>query len=151
MRHLTVLIIKFIACTIAFAIGLDLFFDANIVDVLSFSLTVTVASYLLGELIVLKHFNSTAATIADFLLAYMSVWIFGSIVLNDYMQIAWGSIISAVIITGAEVLVHRYLTSNDSAYQSNRDQAVGLNPRMAYITEFAEDEELPDKKNDPKE
>jgi hypothetical protein len=150
MRHLTVLIIKFIACTIAFAIGLDLFFDANYVDVLSFSLTVTVASYLLGELVVLKHFNSTAAAIADFLLAYMSVWIFGSILLNNYMQIAWGSIISALIITGAEVLVHRYLTSNDSAYESNRNRAVGFNPGMAYITEFAEDEELPDKK-DPKE
>ena len=55
MKHITVLLVKFISCIIAFAVGLDLFFDANIVDILSFSLFVTVVSYMLGDRIVLPN------------------------------------------------------------------------------------------------
>ncbi|MFC3883922.1 YndM family protein [Bacillus songklensis] len=145
MKNTTVLLVKFISCIIAFAIGLDLFFDATIVDILSFSLVVTIISYILGDRIILPHFGNTTATVVDFLLTYMSVWIFGNILLDNYLQIAWGSILSAIVITAAEIFVHRYLLKRIPAGRTNERQQTSFNRRLAYGTEFAEEQDIRDK------
>jgi hypothetical protein len=150
MQHTTILLIKFISCIIAFAIGLDLFFDATIVDILSFSLFVTIVSYMLGDRIVLPHLGNTAAIVIDFLLVYMSVWIFGDILLENYMQIAWGSVLSAIVITAAEVLVHHYLLNRISAAQTKDRQQTNFNRNLAFGTEFAEEEDIWDKNSSKK-
>lgn len=143
MKHITVLLVKFISCIIAFAIGLDLFFDATLTDILSFSLFVTVVSYMLGDRIVLPHWGNAAATVVDFLLVYLSVWIFGSVLLDNYVQIGWGSILSALIIGAVEVFVHARLLDRISPERGIRDrQSAGFNPRLAYGTEFAEEQDI---------
>lgn len=144
MRNTTVLIVKFISCVIAFSIGLDLFFDATFADILSFSLLVTVVSYVLGDRILLPRLGNRNSLIADFFLTYTIVWIFGSVLLDNYLQIAWGSIISAIIITGAEVFVHRSLRHEISA--PDERQQTGFNRKLAYGTEFAEEQDPRDKK-----
>ncbi|MDQ0223801.1 YndM family protein [Metabacillus niabensis] len=148
MNHLTILIIKFITCLIAFGLGLDLFFDATFVDIVSFSLFVTVASYVLGDRIILPQLGRRAAAVADFLLTYLSVWIFGSILLDNYVQIGWGSIISATIITVAEVFVHLFLqdrirttVQNDEKVGTEKKRT-GFNPKLAFSTEFASDDDI---------
>lgn len=45
MKYAGILLIKFIACLIAFAVGLDLFFDATYLDIFSFSLLTTIMSF----------------------------------------------------------------------------------------------------------
>ncbi|MGM0878362.1 MAG: YndM family protein [Bacillota bacterium] len=144
MRHTTVLLIKFVTCVIAFGIGLDLFFDATIVDILSFSLLITVVSYVVGELIILPQLGKRAAAVADFLLTYLSVWIFGSILLENYLQIAWGSIISAFIVTVAEVFIHLFLEDRLTASQTLKSRKPVFNPIPAYGTEFAKEEDFRD-------
>jgi hypothetical protein len=145
MKYATILLIKFITCAIAFAVGLDLFFDATYLDIFSFSLLITVMSYLLGDRIILPHFGNTSATIVDFLLTYTSVWIFGSILLDNYMQIAWGSIISAVIITIAEAFIHQFILDRFSDARTNRREKIGSSQKLAYNTEFSEDKDFNDK------
>ncbi|TYR80587.1 DUF2512 family protein [Priestia megaterium] len=149
MKLLTILLIKFVTCLIAFAIGLDLFFEATIVDIVSFSLFVTIVSYMLGDRIILPALGNMAATTFDFVLTYMSVWIFGSILLENYLQIAWGSILSAAIITAVEVLVHRYSLTHFFADRTAANQRPRFNRKLAYGTEFAEEQdiELKDNKN----
>lgn len=143
MKHITVLLIKFISCVIAFAIGLDLFFDATITDILSFSLFVTVASYMLGDRIVLPNWGNAAATAVDFFLVYLSVWIFGSVLLDNYVQIGWGSILSALIIGAVEVFVHARLLDRISPEREARDRrSAGFSPKLAYGTEFAEEQDI---------
>ncbi len=39
--------------------------------------------------IILNRIGNTGAIMSDFLLTYLSVWIFGNILLDNYMQIAW--------------------------------------------------------------
>lgn len=146
MNHITIMLIKFISCMIAFAIGLDLFFDETIVDIFSFSLFVTIASYMLGDQIILPRAGNTAALMIDFLFTYMSVWIFGSVLLDNYMQIAWGSILSAIIITGAEIFVHRYLMDRIATYQTIERKPFTFNRSLAYGTEFAEEQDVTDTK-----
>lgn len=144
MKRITILLIKFATCVIAFAIGLDLFFDATIVDILTFSLFVTIVSYVIGDQIILPKLGKRAAAVTDFLLTYLSVWIFGSILLDNYLQIGWGSIISASIITVAEVFVHLFLQNKTDVTQTIDRRKTGFNPSFAYGTEFGEDEDVKD-------
>lgn len=141
MNQVTVLLLKFLSAIISFAIGLDLFFSATITDILTFSLTVTIISYMIGERFILPRFGNASATMIDFLVTYMSVWIFGSILLNNYMQIAWGSIISAGILTGAEVLVHSYILSRSPEAEASESPGPLFNTNLAYNTEFAKEHE----------
>ncbi|WP_226668083.1 YndM family protein [Metabacillus litoralis] len=144
MKHSTLLLIKFITCVIAFGLGLDLFFEATIVDILSFSLFVTVTSYIVGELIILPQLGKRAAAVVDFLLTYLSVWVFGSILFESYLQIAWGSIISALLITAAEIFIHLLVEERGPAAKYFENRGSIVKPTLVYGTEFAEDENVSD-------
>jgi hypothetical protein len=146
MKQATVLLIKFVTCMIAFGLGLDLFFDATFVDILTFSLFVTIVSYVVGERVILPQLGKRAAAVADFLLTYASVWLFGSILLENYLQIAWGSIISAIIVTAAEVFVHLFLDEQVTSTRTSERRKPGISPSLAYGTEFAEEENVRDLK-----
>jgi hypothetical protein len=138
MGHMTVLFLKFITCLIAFAVGLDLFFDATIMDIVSFSLLITIVSYVIGDRIILPRLGNYNALAIDFFLTYTMVWIFGSVLLESYVQIGWGSLLSAILITGAEVIVHRILIKNGEVTEQ---QKPGFNPNMAYGMEMGEEQD----------
>ncbi|RBP96325.1 uncharacterized protein DUF2512 [Cytobacillus firmus] len=141
MNKTLIVVLKFVSSMIAFAIALDLFFDATFADIVSFSLLVTVMSYMLGDRIILPRLGNRNALIADFFLVYASVWVFGSVLLNSYLQIAWGSVIAAGIITLSEVFVHRYLQKGADVSQEENSKEAALNPRLAYGMEMAEEKE----------
>lgn len=141
MNSTKILLIKFVSCLIAFAIGLDLFFDATLAEVISFSLLITVISYVVGDRMILTRLGNRNALVIDFFLTYISVWIFGSVVLNHYLQIAWGSIISATLITLAEVFVHRYVIKQSSLEEPAERLNGGFNPKLAYGMEMAEEQD----------
>lgn len=142
MNLTRILLIKFVSCLISFAIGLDLLFDASLSEVISFSLLITIVSYVIGDRLILTRLSNRHALVVDFFLIYFSVWIFGSVVLNSYLQIAWGSIISATLITFAEVWVHRYIKKGTSEKESAARQHAGFNPKLAYGMEMAEEQDL---------
>jgi hypothetical protein len=139
MKNSFILLLKFISCYIAFAIGLDLFFKANILEISTFSLLLTIVSYVIGDRIFLPRIGNGNALVIDFFLAYISVWIFGPTVLNGYMQIAWGSIISAFIILGTEALLHRYMLRDiitNSVGEKSKQKS-----KLAYGLEMADEQE----------
>lgn len=136
MNQLLAIIVKFITGIIAYTLGLDLFFNATWVNILTFSLLMTIVTYLLGDKILLPRISNSHALLADFILTYMIVWIFGSVLLNNYLQIAWGSIISATIILIGEVIVHRILLSNIEASTEPHERRTD---RFAYSMEIAEE------------
>jgi hypothetical protein len=141
------ILIKFIVSLIAFWIALDLFFDATISDVISFAVTATAVSYILADRILLPRLGKKNTLMAEFILIYMIVWIFGSILLNGYLQIAWGSIISAGIITAGEVFVHQYLLKHmPERKKVKRQHRRFRQPSLRYATEFAEEQDPRDKK-----
>jgi membrane protein implicated in regulation of membrane protease activity len=138
MNKILALIMKFAICLVAYTVGLDLFFNATWTDIVLFSVLLTVVSYLAGDRILLSRIGNTNALIADFLLSYMVVWIFGSVLLHNYLQIAWGSIISAVLITVGEYFVHRLLLG--SKPEGSRNSSAALD-RLAYGMEMSEEHE----------
>jgi hypothetical protein len=138
MNNLMAVIMKFVTCLVAFAVGLDLFFNATLTDIVSFSLLLTVVSYFTGDRILLQRVGNKNALIADFLLSYTIVWIFGSVLLDSYLQIAWGSIISAVIITAGEYFVHRLLLRSMPDANQNKNT---VSNRLAYGMEMSEEKD----------
>ncbi|KZE67670.1 hypothetical protein AWM68_18015 [Fictibacillus phosphorivorans] len=147
MEQAKVIIMKFIVCLIAFWIGLDLFFDATLSDVISFAATTTAITYIIADRILLPRIGKTNTLMAEFILAYLVVWIFGSILLNGYLQIAWGSVISAGIITATEVFVHQYLLKHIKGTEKKPRQQRRFRPGFRYATEFAEEQDPRGKKN----
>ncbi|MEH7460016.1 hypothetical protein CON65_17395 [Bacillus pseudomycoides] len=141
MSNMAVVLIKFISCIIAFAFGLALFFPATLLQIISFSLFVTIVSYMFVDKIILERIGNSAAIMSDFLLTYLSVWIFGNILLDNYIQIAWGSILSAIVFTVSEVFVHRF----SHPHERYKNERINMNGRFAYGTEFAEEQNILDK------
>lgn len=148
MNNISIFLMKFVAALIAFAVGLDLFFNATFIQVFSFSLFITVVSYMLVDRVVLPRTGIRTALMIDFLLTYSSVWIFGSILLNNYIQIAWGSILAALIFTAAEVFVHRYALSQLATRYTNAKKQILFEKRLAYGTEFAEEKHIKNEKEE---
>ncbi|WML52849.1 YndM family protein [Neobacillus sp. PS3-12] len=146
MKNTIILLLKFISNYLAFSIGLDLFFNADFIEIATFSLLLTIVSYLIGDRILLPRIGNRNTLVADFFLAYVSVWIFGPTVLNGYLQIAWGSIISAFIITGAEALIHMYMLKNLRIERNSSKERAKQNPKLAYGLEMAEEQEPIQKK-----
>ncbi|MDZ5471546.1 YndM family protein [Bacillus sp. 31A1R] len=147
MNNMMILLIKFVAAFLAFAIAFDLFFDATFVDILSFSILITVVSYFVGDRLILPRIGNVKAAIVDFFMTYTLVWIFGSILLHSYLQIAWGSIISATLIAGGEVLIHNFIQNRTANTAEEKAQTkTNFNPRLAYGTEFAEEDNPREKK-----
>ncbi|PWW25860.1 uncharacterized protein DUF2512 [Cytobacillus oceanisediminis] len=141
MNNTLILLLKFVSTVIAFAIALDLFFDAAFADIVSFSLLVTIMSYMIGDRIILPRLGNRNALIADFFLVYAVVWVFGSVLLNSYLQIAWGSVIAAAIITLSEVFIHRYLLNRMEVSQEEKRSESAMNPRLAYGMEAGEEKD----------
>jgi len=136
--NITALVLKFVTGLVAYAVGLDLFFSASWIDILSFSLTLTIISYFIGDKILLPRIGNANALVVDFFLSYAVVWLFGSVLFNSYRQIGWGSIISAIVITAGEFFVHRMLHS--SVPQEGRTNN-GATQKLAYGMEMAEENE----------
>lgn len=137
--NLKAFLIKMTISVVAYTIGLDLFFDASLAEILSFSLALTIMSFLIVDKMILPTLGSTKSLIIDFFLAYGIVWLFGNIVLNNYLQIAWGSIISAIIVTIGEVYVH-YMLRHTAAEEELIIPQSTIN-KLAYGMEISEENE----------
>ena len=137
MKHLKVLLIKFVVCMFVFWISLGLLFGASLVEIISFSLSVTIITYFIGDLIVLPRIGKKNSVVVDFFLTYLIVWVFGSIFFHSYLMIGWGSIISATLIAGSEVFVHSYILKNVKPIV--RGKQLSFNQNFAF--EFAEEDD----------
>jgi hypothetical protein len=142
-----IILLKFIACIIIFTIAFDLFFEAGISEVLSFSILVTLVSYFIGDKIILPRVGNRAAVVIDFFTVYAIVWIFGNILLHSYEQIAWGSIMAATFIGISEVFVHLFLIGRlEPSTPIERKRPLRTSQKLAFGTEFAEEPD-PRKRN----
>ncbi|UCZ51509.1 YndM family protein [Bacillus shivajii] len=143
MKHFNILLFKFIVSLAVFWISLGLFFGGTFVEIISFSLLVTVISYFIGDLMILPQIGKTNAVVVDFFLTYTLVFLFGGIFFHSYLMIGWGSIISASLIAGSELFIHAYIMKN--VKHTSRAKQRNFKPNFAF--EFAEENE-PDPNKD---
>ncbi|MFC4323567.1 YndM family protein [Litchfieldia salsa] len=141
MKHLVALGIKFGVISIVLLSVLSIFTYATISGILVISLLVTGVSYVLGDLFILPRFGNLVATIADFGLAFLSVWFLSSFFIEATFPIITASFFIAIFITLTEALFHVYMKSRVfNSEESSQQQGRQTNEFGNYQTEFAEEE-----------
>ncbi|WP_078544121.1 YndM family protein [Litchfieldia alkalitelluris] len=149
MKHLKALGIKFIVISIVLLSVLTIFSNATIGGVLVISAMVTGVSYIIGDLFILPRLGNMIATIADFGLAFASVWILSAIFIGTAFPILTASVFAAIFISLGEALFHAYMQSRVLNEENNNDniklhedlrEKQTHNAFHRYQTEFGEEE-----------
>ncbi|WLD94648.1 YndM family protein [Alkalihalobacillus sp. AL-G] len=143
MKHLRALLIKFIMVTAVLYIVLGLVYGVTFGDILGISLFVTVAAYLIGDLFILPRYGNAVATLADFGLAYLGIWLVGGAFIEVDFPLGLASFYATIGIVVGEWFFHKYMLSQilpDEDPDRNRE----LVPRERFVTEFAEEPDGPD-------
>lgn len=140
MNHIKALAMKYVLVSVAMLMVLGIF-NYRISVILTLSAVVTVVAYLIGDLYILRKFGNVAATIADFGLAFVSIWLFNSIFVNYQTDIIIASLATALLIAAGEMFFHGYL--NQRFYNRGERITTGTgNPRATFATEFAEEDHI---------
>ena len=77
MGHITALLIKAVMSVLVLLIVLTGFYHYPASGTISIALLITVLSYIIGDLAILRVSNNYIATIADFLLVTVIIWLVG--------------------------------------------------------------------------
>ncbi|MFZ0447079.1 MAG: YndM family protein [Bacillus sp. (in: firmicutes)] len=154
MKHMKNLAIKFISILAVLFIILGIFYDMSFGNVLWISVVLTLASYLIGDLLILRRTNNTMATISDFAIAFLVIWLMGeNLTYGD--SLIMPALIAAAGIALFETFFHKYVArqiqeadeqqngSRNLRYQTEASSE--LTPRN---TEFSNRNSDPDQIND---
>lgn len=135
MEHVKALIIKFIMITAILWFILGLFFGVDFGEIITISVILTPLAYVIGDLLILRNFNNTIATLADFGISFITIWIIGMAIINEPISIALASLISSIAIAVGEWFYHYYV--NNQVFEGEDRDKKPLNE--AFSTEFAEE------------
>lgn len=103
-------------CTAVLYLILGLFYGVSFGDILWTSVALTLAAYLIGDLIVLPAFGNLVATIADLGLAYFGIWIIGGMLYEEPIPLVSAAFLTAAVIAGGEWFFHRYMKNRVLAH-----------------------------------
>jgi hypothetical protein len=110
MRHLIALALKYVLFATVFFAIVPLFLRISSAELLWFSLWMTLVAYALGDLYLLPRFGNLSATIADFGLAFVGVWIgIGAFYDGSGPAVLNAAFFSALLAAFGEVLFHAYV------------------------------------------
>lgn len=140
MEHVKALIIKFIMITAILWFILRLFFGVDFGEIITISIILTPLAYVIGDLLVLRYFNNTTATIADFGLSFITIWLIGAAIINEPISVATAALISSIAIAIGEWFYHYYV--NNQVFEGESKDKTTLNE--AFSTEFAEEMDVQD-------
>ncbi|WP_157796177.1 DUF2512 family protein [Bacillus xiapuensis] len=108
MRHLTAIIMKFVAVSVILYVGFSVVAEANIAEVLLMSAVVTIISYVLGDLMVLPFSGNSIAVLSDIVLSAFVLWGLGY-VLDNIMASFVNAMVFSVFLAIGEWFFHIYM------------------------------------------
>ncbi|WP_366249668.1 YndM family protein [Terribacillus aidingensis] len=136
MKHVKALVIKFIMILAVLWIVFTLMFDTEFSDTLLMSVVLTIAAYVIGDLLILSRAGDRSkpdgdftkrnaiATVSDAILTFIVLWLLGEALLNPDDNVVMASLISAVVIGIGEWFFHRYV--NNNVIEDHNAQTVGM-------------------------
>ncbi|MGM0875604.1 MAG: YndM family protein [Bacillota bacterium] len=153
MKHLWAMIIKFIASFALLFVILGIGFDLSFQNVLLITFILGAVSYVLGDLVILPRTNNTIATIADFGLSIVVIWLILASISDNGVSIFWASLIASVGVALFEYFFHKYMAKN--VLNKNEPTERKRNNSLQYQTEASEEvtprvsviPRIPNKKN----
>lgn len=133
MRHLLALGIKFVMVTVVLLIVLTWIFDVPFVDTLLISLALTALSYAMGDIMIFlnagkpenQSTRNTIATFADFVTAFLVIWLIGWLLTGQNIEMVTPALISALVISAGEWFFHVYVDQSVVPEYNNYKSARG--------------------------
>ncbi|MBY0097153.1 YndM family protein [Mesobacillus maritimus] len=138
MKHFWALLIKFaVIGTVLFSF-LSIFNTASLPVILFISVITTAISYFVGDLYILPKFGNFIATIADFGLSFVLIWLLSALMINSTGNMLTTTFIIALTIAAVEALFHLYVNTH---VNSNSAESVipGVYKGDLMMTEFSEE------------
>ena len=124
MQHVKALAIKFVMILAVLTFIHTIIFNGAFTDTLIISAVLTVAAYVLGDLMIFRKAGNDASpnndhykrniigTGSDLVVAFLIIWILGELLFTNDMNIVGSAVISALIIGLGEWVFHIYLDKN---------------------------------------
>lgn len=137
MSHLKALGIKFIIITVIVMSLFSIFNFAVFDNLILISLITTVVTYLLGDMLLLRHLGNVIATISDFALSFFLYWMLGSLFFGMTGTIALTSLAAAFFTTVTEPFIHEYIQNQVFSEEKEKPKTF-----RQMQTEFADEMEL---------
>lgn len=109
MKHIVSLLIKYTAISAVLLMILGIFQDVSIPRILLISLLITGTAYLIGDLFVLPKYGNMIATIADFGLSFLGIWVLTYFLTDLTRNIGFSIFWSAFLISVVEIFFHIYM------------------------------------------
>jgi predicted membrane protein len=135
MKHVKALAIKFVSSLVLLSLILGLLFDMAFSNIFLITLVLSVAAYLIGDLMILPRTNNTVATIADFGLAFLIIWFMSENLTYGDNHFSM-SLIAALGVAIFEYMFHKYVANNVVKNQGGQKQQTG---KLQYQTEASEE------------
>jgi uncharacterized membrane protein YvlD (DUF360 family) len=109
VKHVVALLIKFAMIAIVLWIVLGITTDLSFGYIMYLSIAVTILAYVIGDLLILSATNNVVATIADIVLALITIYLYNYLL--DTQEISfWDALIAAAVIGVGEWFFHKYLS-----------------------------------------
>jgi hypothetical protein len=134
MKHVKALAIKFVSSLVLLSIILGLFYDMAFRNIFLITLVLGVAAYIIGDLLILPRTNNTVATIADFGLAFLIIWLMSENLTYGDNHFSM-SLIAALGVALFEYMFHKYVANNVLPNTGKRQQT----GQLQYQTEASEE------------
>lgn len=149
MKHMKNLAIKFISILAVLFIILGIFYDMSFGNVLSISVVLTLASYLIGDLLILRRTNNTMATVSDFALAFLVIWLMGeNLTYGD--SLIMPALIAAAGIALFETFFHKYVARQIDEASNHQNRSTNLRYQTEASSELTpRNTEVSNRHSDP--
>ncbi|MGE7431963.1 YndM family protein [Bacillus thuringiensis] len=135
MKHVKAFAVKFVSNLILLSVILGFFFNMQFRNIFLITLVLCAAAYLIGDLLILPRTNNTVATIIDFGLAFVVIWLMSeNLTYGDDELIM--SLIAAIGVALFEYMFHRYLSKNILPDRLTRQRSANT---LQYQTEASKE------------
>lgn len=135
MDHVKAIAIKFIATLALLYIILGLFAGMSFGNVLLITIVLGVIAYIIGDLAILSRTNNSIATVADFGLAFLVIWLMSdTLTVGDNLFTT--SLLAALAVAVFEYFFHKYMAMNVFPDAADDNKQTG---RLEYQTEASEE------------
>lgn len=141
MNHLKALGMKYVLVSVAMLMILSVF-NYRISVILLLSAVVTALAYVIGDLFILPRFGNVIATVVDFALAFVALWLFNSYYIDHASHIILVSFFTALLISAGELFFHAYLNVSFYGKDSPITSDIVRGNYQRYATEFAEENNI---------
>ncbi|WP_060679051.1 YndM family protein [Virgibacillus halodenitrificans] len=111
MEHWKAVFMKFIMCTGILGLVLGLFFGVSFPNIFILSVLLTVVSYIVGDVYLLPRFENWGATLFDFILAFVAIYLLGSFLFEMEIPLVTASLVSSAFLAVGEYFFHKYMAN----------------------------------------